>query len=217
MSEREKRGERGEKREKGEKGMERREFLGAGAAAGYGVASPAWERFRRLSADGQDALRFFSVPQMAAVRVLADLIIPADDRSGSATDAGVPEFMDFTVSEAPDRTKQAWRDGLAWLDAECGRRYGTTFVACTDAERARVADDIAWPGKAPAALGPGVEFFTRARDLVAAGYFSSSMGVQALAYRGGVFVPDWQGCPPEALGKLGVTYQDWDRRYGGAR
>src|SRR3989454_5867794 len=131
--------------------------------------------------------------------------IPRDGRSGSATDAGVPEFMDFVLTDEPGR-QTAMRGGLAWLDHECDDRYGKTFVACADAERAAVLDDIAWPKRAKSALAPGVAFFNGFRDLTASGFWSSKMGVQDLRYMGNVVVPEWKGCPDEQLKKLGVRY-----------
>ena len=52
----------------------------------------------------------------------------------------------------------------------------------------------------------GVEFFTRMRDMTASAFFSSEMGWKDLQYMGHTFVPVWNGCPPEALEKLGVDY-----------
>src|SRR5688500_14621645 len=45
--------------------------------------------------------KFFTAHEWETVRLLVDIIIPRDDRSGSATDAGVPEFMDFIVLDQP--------------------------------------------------------------------------------------------------------------------
>src|SRR5881396_779544 len=149
--------------------------------------------------------KFFTAHEYATVAVLVDLIIPKDDRSGSATDAGVPEFMDFMLGDDPD-LQTPIRGGLAWLDHECDDRYGKTFVACGDAERAAVLDDIAWPKRAKPERAAGVAFFNRFRDLTASGFFSSKLGVQDLRYIGNTFVSEWKGCPPEALAKLGVTY-----------
>src|SRR5688572_26640204 len=59
--------------------------------------------------------KFFTAREYATVRLLVDLIIPKDDRSGSATDAGVPEFMDFMMIDQPPR-QTAMRGGLAWID-----------------------------------------------------------------------------------------------------
>jgi len=148
---------------------------------------------------------FFTAHEWETVRILVDLIIPRDDRSGSATDAGVPEFMDFILNDQADM-QDPMRGGLAWLDNECRDRFGKTFVDCSDVQRAAVLDDIAWPAKARPEMSNGVEFFTRMRDLTASGFFSSKMGVEDLKYLGNTVVAEWNGCPPEALARLGVQY-----------
>lgn len=149
---------------------------------------------------------FFTARERETVRVLVDYIIPRDARSGSATDAKVPEFMDVFLAH-PDtnpETGAAIRGGLAWLDAECARRSAKPFAAASDAERRAVLDDIAWPEKAPPALSHGVAFFTRFRDLTASGFYSSAMGYADLQYQGNVARAAWTGCPPAALARLGV-------------
>ena len=137
------------------------------------------------------------------VNVLVDIIIPRDERSGSATDAAVPEFMDRMLVMYPEDSL-AIRGGLAWLDHECTGRFGRTFVQCATNERVAVLDDIAWPGRAKPELSQGVAFFNRFRDFTASGFFSSKMGVADLQYIGNAYVPVWTGCPPAALHKLGV-------------
>lgn len=151
--------------------------------------------------------KFFTAHEWRTVRMLADYVIPRDERSGSATDAKVPEFMDFLMADkdASMASRIAMRGGLAWLDAECRRRFTKNFVAATDAQRRQVLDDIAWPARAPAKLSHGVAFFSRFRDLTASGFFSSRMGWEDVRYVGNVALPEWNGCPPEALRKLGVS------------
>jgi hypothetical protein len=148
--------------------------------------------------------KFFTTREYAMVRVLVDLIIPKDERSGSATDAGVPEFMDFMMNDQPAR-QTAMRGGLAWIDLECQDRFDKRFLECTAAERTAVLDDIAWPAKARPEFSQGVAFFNSFRDLTASGFWSSKMGVQDLKYMGNVMVPAWKGCPDEALKKLGLV------------
>jgi hypothetical protein len=149
--------------------------------------------------------KFFSQHEYDTIRVLADLIIPRDDRSGSATDAGVPEFMDFIVGDQPAR-QTAIRGGLAWLDRECVIRFDKPFVACAAAEQSAVLDDIAWPERARPEFAPGVAFFNSFRDLTAAGFYTSKMGIDDLQYKGNTYVRTWNGCPDEACKKLGVSY-----------
>lgn len=197
--------------------MDRRqavELLAAAPFAGtFGLSPAAAQRGSRflnalLAAPVQAyAPKFFSPHEWQTVRLLVDLVIPKDERSGSATDAMVPEFMDFILSEYPE--EQLWmRGGLAWLDTEARRRVGADFVSAQDAQRSAILDDIAWPAKAPAGVHQGVSFFNHFRDLTASGFWSSQMGVADIQYKGNVFVTDWQGCPPQQLEKLGVRYGD---------
>jgi gluconate 2-dehydrogenase gamma chain len=151
--------------------------------------------------------KFFTASEWRTVSMLADYIIPRDERSGSATDAKVPEYMDWLLAdkEASENSKVAMRGGLAWLDLEASERFGKTFVTATDAQRRQILDDIAWPKKARPELSQGVAFFNRFRDLTASGFFSSEIGYKDVKYVGNVFNPGFNGCPPEANAKLGVS------------
>src|SRR5256886_8862582 len=164
--------------------MNRREVVSLLAMAPL-AASVDWltagEVHRRVRAARATATpfepKFFTSHEWDTVRVLVDLVIPRDGRSGSATDAGVPEFMDFVLADEPGR-QTAMRGGLAWVDHECADRYGKPFVACPDAARAAGLDDTAWPKRAKPALAAGVAFFNAFRCLTASGCRSSMRGVQ---------------------------------------
>ncbi|MFM8534660.1 MAG: gluconate 2-dehydrogenase subunit 3 family protein [Acidimicrobiia bacterium] len=149
--------------------------------------------------------KFFTAAEFRLVSTLADIVIPKDERSGSATDAGVPEFMDFMMIDQPAR-QVAMRGGLAWLDVECQRRFDKIFLDCATGERTAVLDDIAWPATAIAEFAHGVAFFTNFRDLTASGFWTTRMGIDDLQYMGNRSVARWNGCPPGALKKLGVSY-----------
>ena len=150
--------------------------------------------------------KFFTEAEFKLVRTLADIVIPKDERSGSASDAGVPEFMDFMMIDQPAR-QVAMRGGLAWLDVECQERFDKIFLNCSDAERTAVLDDIAWPEKARPEFRHGVAFFNNFRDLTASGFWTTRMGIDDLQYMGNRSVARWNGCPAEALKKLGVSYE----------
>jgi gluconate 2-dehydrogenase gamma chain len=175
----------------------------------------AWrfvENAQRLAAEGVPfAPTFFTPAEFRTVGIIADMIIPRDERSGSATDAGVAEFMDFMmIDRAGD---QPWmRSGLSWMDSQSSTRFGRAFADATDSERALILNDIAWPARASATMADGVSFFNRFRDLTSSGFWSSRMGVKDLDYIGSTFNPNWDGCPPEALAKLGVTYAKFDQK-----
>ncbi|NUR34139.1 MAG: gluconate 2-dehydrogenase subunit 3 family protein [Gemmatimonadaceae bacterium] len=157
-------------------------------------------------------LKFFTAKEWPTVRMLADYIIPRDARSGSATDAKAPEFIDFMMMDetTSDTSRVAMRGGLAWLDNESRARFGKRFIAASDAQRRQILDDIAWPKKARPEMGAGVAFFTRFRDAVASAFYSSAEGWKDLKYVGNTFNPNWNGCPKPALDKLGVSYEEFD-------
>ena len=126
--------------------------------------------------------RFFSARENRTVRVLADDIIPRDARSGSATDAGVPAFLDHNLasSETSPEMRTQWRGGLRWIDTESRRRFGVAYAAATAAQRHQILDDIAYPDRVRPEFRQGSAFFLRFRDMVAAGFVSSSIGVRDL-------------------------------------
>ena len=182
-------------------------------------SAPGIERATRMVARLQEAPqpaaykpKFFTPHEWRTVRVLADIIIPADERSGSATDAKAPEFIDFMLAEkdTSESSRVSMRGGLAWLDNETRRRFDKDFYNSSDEQRASVLDDIAYPAKAKPAYAAGVAWFTRFRSNVGSAFFSSAMGWKDLQYIGNVFNPNWDGCPPEATAKLGVSYEEYD-------
>ncbi len=148
--------------------------------------------------------QFFTDHEYRTVRMLVDLILPGDERSGSATEALVPEFLDFMMIDQPER-QVAMRGGLAWMDLECGERFGKPFADCGAEQQAALLDLLAWPDAAPEELSHGVAFFTGFRDLTATGFFTSKMGFEDLRYIGNEFVTEWKGCPDEAIRKLGLA------------
>src|SRR5712691_11625906 len=189
------------------------ELLTAGPVAAAMVWTPAEAQeahahatqAREAAAKQATAYRrkFFTAHEYATVGVLVDLIIPKDDRSGSATEAGVPEFMDFMMIDQP-RRQVALRGGLALIDRLAEDRIGKRFVAGADPERRAVLDEIAYTTNRDPGLSHAVAFFSSFRDLTASGFWSSKMGVKDLQYQGNVFVSEWEGCPDAALKKLGV-------------
>jgi gluconate 2-dehydrogenase gamma chain len=156
--------------------------------------------------------KFFTAHEWATVRVLADIVIPKDDHSGSATDAKAPEFMDFLLNEkdTSENSKIQMRGGLAWLDLEMEKRFGKDFLHASDAQRKAVLDDIAFGKKTKPEHARGRAFFDRFRSSVASAFYSSAMGWKDVNYMGNVFNPNWSGCPKPALDKLGVSYEDFD-------
>ncbi|AYL95663.1 gluconate 2-dehydrogenase subunit 3 family protein [Mucilaginibacter celer] len=145
---------------------------------------------------------FFDAHEMATITVLADLIIPKDSRSGSATDAKVPEFIAFIVKDEPEH-QLPMRGGLKWLDVQCLNRYNNDFIGCTSQQQTALLGEIAYPFKAKPVMQPGVAFFNKMRDLTAIGFFTSKMGIEDLGYKGNT-PGKWEGVPADVLKQYGL-------------
>lgn len=197
--------------------VQRRTLLGLLAAAPLSQFAITLDGVERAARRADDALRnvaerrtqfrpkFFTPDELLLARVLANVIIPKDERSGSATDAAVPEFMDFIMIAYPDMQK--WmRDGLKWMNAHSVTRCNRAFADCAAADQVKILDEIAYPKRAAASVRSGAEFFSRFRDLTASGFWSSKIGAADLQYMGNRVLSSWNGCPPAALAKLGVRY-----------
>ncbi|MDX2247639.1 MAG: gluconate 2-dehydrogenase subunit 3 family protein [Bacteroidia bacterium] len=149
--------------------------------------------------------KFFTEHELATITVLANLIIPADEHSGNAQDAGVPDFIEFMMKDQPQQQTPI-RGGLRWLDVESLKRFEKAFVDCEETQQKQILDDIAWPDSALPENSQGVAFFNRFRDLVATGFWTSKMGIEDLHYMGNVGTV-WNGAPPEWLDRLKVNYE----------
>jgi hypothetical protein len=137
--------------------------------------------------------------------VLSDLIIPADELSGSASSVGVVDFLDEWVSAPyPDcrRDRPIVLAGFLWLDAEATRRFGKAFVALDAGQQTGICDDICDAARAAPAHREAAHFFARYRDLTAAGFYSTPVGRKDLGYIGNVPLTSFDGPPPELLRKL---------------
>jgi gluconate 2-dehydrogenase gamma chain len=145
---------------------------------------------------------FFSAHEMTTITILGDIIIPKDDRSGSASDAKVPEFIEFIVKDMPEH-QLPMRGGLRWLDIQSLNRYNKAFKDCTASQQIEIVDDIAYPAKAKPEMQQGVAFFNRMRSLVASGFFTSKIGIEDLGYVGNR-PNQWDGVPPEIIKQYGL-------------
>ena len=175
------------------------------AIDGFNQSAQKGDNGKQLAVSGQPMASGALVESMIQGDSPYDLIIPADERSGSATQAGVPEFIDDWLDFRGGHLLAEIRGGLTWLDMECNRRFNHDFADCADAERKQILDRIAYPDKAAPEDASAVAFFNQLRGLVVSGFFSSEMGVKDLPYLGNTMVAEWKGCPPEALKKLGLT------------
>jgi hypothetical protein len=164
--------------------------------------------------------KIFDEHQWHTVRVLSDLIIPADERSGSAIQAGVPEFIDDWLNfrkqeDGNDDLAAEILGGLAWLDRESMRLNQKLFADAAPDQQTRILDRIAWPERAAVDDRHAVVFFNKFRDLVACGFFSSKMGVADLPYLGNQAVEDWKGCDPAVWARIEERMKNGYKGLGG--
>ena len=150
----------------------------------------------------------FTAEQHRTASALADVILPADDLGPAASAAGVVEMLDEWVS-APYPVQQADRpivlDGLAWLDAESGERFGKPFADLSAEQHRAICDDIYFAETAKPALAKPAAFFARFRWLSAAAYYATPAGWRAIGYVGNEALASFDGPPPAVLERLGVT------------
>ncbi len=149
---------------------------------------------------------FFDAHEMKTITILADIIIPKDATSGSASEAGVPDFIGFIVKDMP-HYQTPLRGGLKWLDLQCMNRFNADFASCTPAQQIELVDLIAYPEKAKPEHQQGVAFFNTMRDLTATGFFTSKMGITDLGYVGNQ-PNQWNGVPQDVLDQYGLKYDE---------
>lgn len=168
---------------------------------GYGRTADEVKRDKSLMDE-----KFFSPEEMKTITILADIIIPADEHSGSASDAKVPEFIEFIVKDMPEH-QLPMRGGLRWLDLQCAKRYNKSFADCSEQQRIAIVDLIAYPEKAAPENSQGVAFFNRMRNLTATGFFTSKIGIKDLNYVGNT-PNEWDGVPADVLQQYGYAYDE---------
>jgi hypothetical protein len=146
--------------------------------------------------------KFFTAAEMSTITILADIIIPKDDRSGSASDAGVPAFIEFIVKDMPDH-QVPMRGGLRWMDNICLKRHEKAFKDCSNEQQLQLVEEIAYPDLAKPDMHQGVAFFSRMRNLTASGFFSSKIGMEDVGYMGNR--PNkWEGVPADIIKQYGL-------------
>jgi len=149
------------------------------------------------AASGTYKPKFFSAHQYKTLQTLCQTIIPGDDHSGGAIEAGAPEFIDLITSENKDH-QLTLGGGIMWLDSACTDRYGKVYLECAPAQQKEMLDSVAFRKNVAtdASLSQGVNFFSFLRKLTCDGYFTSEIGIKDLQYKGNAFMKDFRGCPP---------------------
>ena len=171
------------------------------AAEGYGRTPEEKEHDAKLMSE-----TFFTENELATVKVLSDLIIPADESGPSASEVGVPDFIEFMMKDYPP-FQTRMRGGLMWLDHQTNELVNLTFTEADTSTQTALLDRIAYPEEAAPEDAPGVKFFNLMRNLTATGYYTSQEGIKVLGYKGNI--PNvWDGVPQEVLDKHKLAYEE---------
>jgi hypothetical protein len=207
--------------------MKRRDSLKALALSTFGLAAPldaapsVKDDFLKEKGDPTDCKngrtpdeqvrdaklekdKFFTPHELKTVTILSDIIIPADAVSGSASQAGVPAFIEFMMKDQPSN-QTPMRGGLRWLDNQCVKSFDKKFVDCTSTQRIEMVDKIAYPGLAKKEYSQGVSFFNLMRNLTVTGFYTTQMGFKDVGYVGNT-PNNWEGVPDDVLKQYGLSY-----------
>jgi hypothetical protein len=149
---------------------------------------------------------FFTAHEMKVITLLGDIIMPKDAVSGSASEAKVPEFIEFIVKDMPEH-QTPLRGGLRWLDMQCFKRFDKAFINCSKQQQIEMVDAIAYPEKAKPEVKQGVAFFNLMRDLVSTGFYTSEIGGKDIGYMGNL-PNQWNGVPDDVLKQYGYAYSE---------
>jgi gluconate 2-dehydrogenase gamma chain len=152
---------------------------------------------KAATAAGKYVPKYFSAHQYETLTALCDTIIPKDEKSGGAVEAGAPEFIDLLTSENEEYQLKLG-GGLFWLDNFCTDRYGHLYLECTPEQKKEMLDLIAFRknAKQDPTLSQGVAFFVFLRNLTCDGFYTSKIGIDDLQYIGNTALREFPGCPP---------------------
>lgn len=181
-------------------------------------------------ATGPYKRKAYTEHEWATLRKLAELIVPADETSGSALDAGAPEFIDLLSSQNV-ALHHLLSGGLAWLDAEMHRRFEKEFVEASTAQQTQMLDALVaaervlaerrleeaayvrgeqyrqfsnYTAKPGSDLAAGVRFFDWIRKLTVDAYYTSPIGVKDINYIGNGAMSKYE-VPVEVLKHIGMA------------
>jgi len=144
----------------------------------------------------------FNPEQRRLAAALCDVIIPADDKSPSASALQVQDFIDEWIS-APypehQEHKKIILEGFEWLDAESQKRFKMKFVDLSDAKKREICDAICDPAKAKKQFAKPAEFFSGFRNLTTSGFYTTPEGMKDVGYVGNVALQKFEGPPKEVL------------------
>lgn len=151
----------------------------------------------KASGGGTYKPKVFAAGEWATLRRLCHLIIPPDNVSAGAVEAGAPEYIDL-LSTGSDELTTKLLGGIHWLDNQMQAKVGKTFVEATEAEQTALLDQIAFRKNDSPALATGIRFFELIRRMTVDAFYTSKIGIADVGYKGNKGMTEFQ-VPKEAL------------------
>ncbi len=151
----------------------------------------------KAAAKGVYKPKAFNAHEYQTLTRLADLIIPADEKSKGALDSGATEFIDLLAANNAELAA-IYTGGLAWLDAQMKKRHNAAFLDARPDQQTAMLDLIAFRKNQSPELGPGIHFFTWVRNMVVDAYYTSQVGMDALGFMGNAALSEFK-VPQQAI------------------
>jgi len=145
--------------------------------------------------------------QLETAHTLCEIMIPKDDHSPSASDVGVPEFINEWISAPyPEQAnhKKPVLELLDWLEKISEEKFHLKFTALSQSQKEELCDMICYPEKTPQEWKAHSSQFALFRRLTGGAFYTTPEGMKDLKYMGNVPQLKFEGPPPEVLRKLGL-------------
>lgn len=170
----------------------RREFLKLLAAAGASAVTAASPAFAR-GAPAPTGLKFFTGAEFATLDEIAEMIVPADERSGGARAARVAEMIDGRLAESLDPLwRKSWKEDLAEIDRLSRLQFRRLFVEATLEQRTALLDLVSRNEAAPKEAGEYA--FGTIKWTVTETYYRTRIGIHdEIGYKGNVIQDEFSG------------------------
>lgn len=148
-----------------------------------------------------------SAIQRKQIELLGDTILPGTGDHPSPSAAGLVEFFDEWLS-APYPQQQADRElitrGLLLIEQMAAEKFAKPFVELYEPQKEAIVSGIASAEPPDTQFEIKVQFFRRFRYLLLGGYFTSSIGPQAIGYIGNVPLANFPRVSDEVVEKIEV-------------
>ena len=136
--------------------------------------------------------RFFTADEYRVLDALCETILPADQESGGAHDAGVAFYIDTKLFHSDEGLRNSWRRGLAAIDAVSHQQSGHKFIDLEAASRSQLVSMLLTNEASPASA---LDLFAvRLKTMTIEGFCFSDTGFQSFGYHGNTALTEFLGC-----------------------